>query len=103
MRGDRGTDPAVTTWRALLDDYEALLNEVERRLAADDWDLSVPPLLSLPAPLLVPTPAEQARLQHLLARGEGCGQRLAEEMGETRDDLGQLSRRHDAAALYTSG
>ena len=79
-----------------LDELEALVDELERRLDADDWDGALPFAVT-DEPL---TGADLERGRRVMARLKAVEARLDAELGAVRSSLGDVARRRVAAATY---
>src|SRR5690606_35512842 len=92
---------ATTTWAAALDEFAAVLERNEQRLAADRWD-DLEPAGSPAGPRGTPSSADRARGAALLARAAAQERRLRAELDATAAALGDLGLRRTAARRYTS-
>lgn len=92
---------ATTTWAAALDEFAAVLERNEQRLAADRWD-DLEPAGSPAVPRGTPSSADRARGAALLARAAAQERRLRAELDATAAALGDLGLRRTAARRYTS-
>lgn len=90
-----------TSWAAALDEFAAILERNEQRLAADRWD-DVEPLAPPAIPRGTPSAADRARGAALLARAADQERRLRAELDATAAALGELGLRRTAARRYTS-
>jgi hypothetical protein len=79
-----------------LDELEALVDELERRLDGDDWDGALPFAVT-DEPL---TAGDAGRARILMARLQVVEARLASELGAVRESLDDVARRRVAAASY---
>lgn len=89
-------------WDGALSRFEALLTDIEQRLAAEDWETAAEELArhELDPPEEEPDEAERERARELIEYANDVQRRLSEAMTVTRDELAGLGRRREAAAGY---
>jgi hypothetical protein len=90
----------VTTWTALLEQYEATIVALERAAASGDE----PPAGEWTPPAVVPaedaTPEQRQRFVTLQARAAACAAQVRTALAAASDDLHTLRRTSAAARSY---
>lgn len=90
------------SWDAVLGDFAATLDEVQRRLAAGAWEDAAEALADagVGQPDAQPTPDQIETGAWLLERSRAVQAQLAQAMESTRAELSTFGRRREAAAGY---